>query len=236
MAKWLDKDGTSYLWGKIKSNFASKSDAIKNITRSGTTFTATRADNTTFTFTQQDNNTNTTYTLTQDSSDGHKITLTPSSGSATTITIPDNNTWRGIQDNLTSSTNTTESLSAKQGYLLANGSARDDTKLPLSGGTLTGNLIIKKTTAATNTYDDANPKLIFQNSGASQNISLTFTDYDSVQFPASLTLNGNQGGEYFIAPNIKTTSNIIIAGTIKIANHVTQQYNTATQALDFIFS
>lgn len=47
------------------------------------------------------------------------------------------NTWRGIQDNLTSSSNTTESLSAKQGYLLANGSARDDTKLPLSGGTMT---------------------------------------------------------------------------------------------------
>jgi len=69
-----------------------KSDAIKSITRSGTTFTATRADGTTFTFTQQDSNTNTTYTLTQDSSDGHKITLTPSSGNATTITIPDNNT------------------------------------------------------------------------------------------------------------------------------------------------
>lgn len=147
MAKWLDKDGTSYLWEKIKSNFASKSDAIKNITRSGTTFTATKADGTTFTFTQQDNNNNTTYTLTQDSSDGHKITLTPSSGSATTITIPDNNTWRGIQDNLTSSTNTTESLSAKQGYLLANGSARDNTKLPLSGGTVTGNVTHNSETA-----------------------------------------------------------------------------------------
>ena len=53
------------------------------------------------------------------------------------------NTWRGIQDNLTSSTNTTQSLSAKQGYLLANGSARDNTKLPLSGGTMTG--VIKST-------------------------------------------------------------------------------------------
>lgn len=50
------------------------------------------------------------------------------------------NTWRGIQDNLTSSTNTTESLSAKQGYLLANGSARDNTKLPLKGGTLKHNV------------------------------------------------------------------------------------------------
>lgn len=39
---------------------------------------------------------NTTYTLTQDSTDGHKITLTPSSGTATTITIPDNNTTYDI--------------------------------------------------------------------------------------------------------------------------------------------
>ena len=36
---------------------AIKTEAIKNITRSGTTFTATRCDDTTFTFTQQDNNT-----------------------------------------------------------------------------------------------------------------------------------------------------------------------------------
>ena len=36
------------------------SSAIANITRSGTTFTATRRDGTTFTFTQQDNNTWTT--------------------------------------------------------------------------------------------------------------------------------------------------------------------------------
>lgn len=35
---------------------AKKSEAIKDITRSGTTFTATRTDGTTFTFTQQDNN------------------------------------------------------------------------------------------------------------------------------------------------------------------------------------
>lgn len=49
------------------------------------------------------------------------------------------NTWRGIQNNLTSSS-TTDSLSAYQGYLLANGSARDNTKLPLTGGTLNGNL------------------------------------------------------------------------------------------------
>ena len=50
---------------------------------------------------------------------------------------PDNNTWRGIQDNLTSDS-ATDSLSAKQGKALANGSARDNTKLPLAGGTMTG--------------------------------------------------------------------------------------------------
>lgn len=55
MAKeYLDKDGLLYFWQKIKNLFAVKSDAIKNITRSDTTFTATKADGTTFTFTQQD--------------------------------------------------------------------------------------------------------------------------------------------------------------------------------------
>lgn len=58
MAKqYLDKDGLLYFWQKIKAIFAKKDEAIKTITRSGTTFTATRADGTTFTFTQQDNNT-----------------------------------------------------------------------------------------------------------------------------------------------------------------------------------
>ena len=53
--KYLDYDGLNYFWSKIKALFSTKSETITNITRSGTTFTATRADNTTFTFTQQDN-------------------------------------------------------------------------------------------------------------------------------------------------------------------------------------
>ncbi len=55
------------------------------------------------------------------------------------VNVPWENTWRGIQNNLTSQS-TTDSLSAYQGYLLANGSARDNSKLPLAGGTLTGTL------------------------------------------------------------------------------------------------
>jgi len=53
----------------------------------------------------------------------------------------DTNTWRGIQNNL-SSDSTTESLSAAQGKALANGSARDSTKVAKSGDTMTGSLKI----------------------------------------------------------------------------------------------
>jgi len=84
-----------------------------------------------------------------------------------------------------------------------------------SGDTMTGSLTIKKGTVASNTFSDANPKLVFTNDAASQSASLTFNDYDSVQAPASLTLNGNQGGEYFIAPYVKATSGMYTGGPIK---------------------
>ena len=73
------------------------------------------------------------------------------SGSTLTITIngtsyslTDTNTWRPVQNNL-DSTATGDSLSAYQGYLLARGSARDSTKLPLAGGTITGDLAVNGT-------------------------------------------------------------------------------------------
>ena len=59
-------------------------------------------------------------------------------------TIPAN-TWRPVQNNLTSSS-TTDSLSANQGRLLANGSARDNTKMPVTGGTFTGAVGFKNST------------------------------------------------------------------------------------------
>ena len=84
--------------------------------------------------------------------------------------------------------------------------------------------IIQGETVDTNTYEDANPKLVFINSDGSQNASLTFTDYDAVQAPASVTLNGNQGGEYFIAPNIKATGKFYgsLDGTADKATKATQ--------------
>ena len=78
----------------------------------------------------------------------------------------------------------------------------------IGGAGVTGSkLTIQGNAVGSNSYTDANPKLEFKNDDGSQNISLTFTDTDTVQAPASLTLNGNQGNEYFIAPNIKATGN-----------------------------
>lgn len=82
-------------------------------------------------------------------------------------------------------------------------------------------LTLQGDTVGSNSFTDTNPKLVFNNVNASQNISLTFTDYDAVQGPSSLTLNGNQGNEYFIAPNIKATGNLygsLSGTTVKASN------------------
>ena len=71
-------------------------------------------------------------------------------------------------------------------------------------------LTIQGNTVGSNSYTDTNPKLEFKNADGSQNLSLTFTDFDAVQAPASLTLNGNQGNEYFIAPCIKANNKMRI--------------------------
>lgn len=91
---------------------------------------------------------------------GRTITVTKGSGTKVTLTTQDTDTWRGIQNNLTSDS-TTDSLSAAQGKYLKNlidgksnnGHNHDDryyteteinsklaNYLPLSGGTLTGAL------------------------------------------------------------------------------------------------
>lgn len=72
---------------------------------------------------------------------GDNITLVPDADKDE-IAILSTDTWRGMQNNLTTTdTNTEDSLSAYQGYLLSTGYARDATKLPLEGGTMTGNIV-----------------------------------------------------------------------------------------------
>ena len=85
--------------------------------------------------------------------------------------------------------------------------------LPLSGGTLTGNLTIKRSTESSNAYGSSNPTVTFSNSDGSQVLSLIFTDYDAISSPSSLTLIGNAGGEYLIVPNFKATGTIYEGGT-----------------------
>ena len=79
--------------------------------------------------------------------------------------------------------------------------------LPLNGGTITGNIILKGDTSADMTYaGNVHPYIRFDNSYSSQNISLIFTDYDDYRSPAGIKLVGNQGSEWFEAANIYATT------------------------------
>lgn len=79
--------------------------------------------------------------------------------------------------------------------------------LPLAGGTVTGNIILKGSTNTDMTNANTHPRLRFDNSDSSQTVSFIFTDYDSYRAPAGIKLVGNQGNEWFEAPKlIKTGS------------------------------
>lgn len=79
--------------------------------------------------------------------------------------------------------------------------------LPLAGGTVTGNIILKGSTNKDMTNANIHPRLRFDNSDSSQTVSFIFTDHDSYRAPAGIKLVGNQGNEWFEAPKlIKTGS------------------------------
>lgn len=87
--------------------------------------------------------------------------------------------------------------------------------LPLTGGTVTGNIILKGSTNTDMTNANIHPRLRFDNSESSQTVSFIFTDYDSYRAPAGIKLVGNQGNEWFEAPKlIKTGSsdNYVLLG------------------------
>lgn len=79
--------------------------------------------------------------------------------------------------------------------------------LPLAGGTVTGDIILKSDTSPDMTNDNTHPRLRFDNIDSTQTVSFIFTDYDSYRAPAGIKLIGNQGNEWFEAPKlIKTGS------------------------------
>lgn len=120
-------------------------------------------------------------------------------------------------------------------YNISNAVAREAKLLDTNGNTSFPNTVtaktfsgeqitIKGTTTSSNAYDSTNPKIRFGNSDSTQILELIYTDYDAVQKPSSLTLIGNQGGEYFIAPNIKATGNFYgsLSGNASSADSATK--------------
>lgn len=83
-------------------------------------------------------------------------------------------------------------------------------------------LAIRGTTYDDVNYGDENPYIEFSEANGSQPVRLSYTSYDAYQSPASITLNGSQGEEYFIAPNIKATSKFYgdLSGNATNANAV----------------
>ena len=143
---FTQQDNDHYAWSDItgKPSYYD-AEAIKNITRSGTTFTATRMNGTTFTFTQQDNDHYAWSDITGKPtfsggsttlSWGTQSTIANVGGNAVKVTMPANpNTWRGIQNVLTS-TSTSDSLSAAQGKAL-NDKKTEHSGNPWTSGSVT---------------------------------------------------------------------------------------------------
>lgn len=140
---------------------------------------------------------NGTITISQNGSTKGTFTLNQTGN--TTVTLADTNTWRGIQDNLTS-TSTSDSLSANQGRLLANGSARDNTKLPLAGGTVTGRIIRSQ---GGSWGKDRNNVVVF-NSATSEN---TYVPVVGVKTKDGAWTIGNIGNNEKLAFNYTTDAN-----------------------------
>ena len=74
--------------------------------------------------------------------------------------------------------------------------------LGLGSSSISGKIELQGQCAESVAYGSSSPHIRFYNDNASQNIDITFCDYDTVRAPAALSVHGNQGGEYLLAPNI----------------------------------
>lgn len=169
---YLVCDGTAYIYpgvsneGSIAGRYsfpapgsgvtADMSQAIKSITRSGTTFTATRVNGTTFEFTQQDNNTVYTHpTYTAKSSGLYKITVDGTGHvSAATAVVKADITALGIPGSDTDTHYTTH-LYAGSGTAANASTTNGNTKLTVVDNSTVRNTVTLKGSGGTTVTSDA---------------------------------------------------------------------------------
>lgn len=147
--------------------------------------------------------------------------------------VSDFNSWKAGQTiGFTTTQKTSIEATVNNPNILQDGHASLD--LPLSGGTISGDLIINSQNGLTISaeaegsmgFNKNGAKITFIPGDPDQKGQLIQSDYDSYQAPASLNLVGMQGNEYFIAPNIKAKSNLYgnLSGT---QNGIIDDHDTA---------
>lgn len=136
-----------------------------------------------------------------------------------TINSTDTNTWRGIQDNLTS-TSTTDSLSAKQGYLLNNNKVEKFSSGGVAscdgGGTY--NYFKIATIKITSAY--INRPIVFKISGRGYKLSevtVMFTNTSSTD-PGLNLFDSSEGTNYWIVKSKSETSTWVLYGGYSAAD------------------
>lgn len=150
--------------------------------------------------------------------------------------VSDFNSWKAGQTMAFTTTQKTGiDVTVNNPNILYDGHASLD--LPLSGGTMSGGLTINSQDGLTISaeaedsmgFDKKGAKITFIPDDPSQKGQLIWNDQDSYQRPASLSLVGSQGNEYFIAPNIKANNNLYgnLSGTQNgiIDDHGTENPN-----------
>lgn len=165
MAQYLDKKGLTTLWNKIKNTFALKSH------------THTKSQIKDFPTIPTVNNP----TITINQRGVKKGSFTLNQSGATTIDLTDNNNWRPVVDNLTT-TDATKSLSANQGKVLKD--------------------LVDGKAASSHTHTSLNTAFVFNNSDmaeGSANLSATATAHKTTFYRNGLSIpyqmdDANDGG------------------------------------------
>ena len=211
-----------------------QSKAIKSITRSGLTFTATALDNTTFSFTQQDSNT--TYSFSNNAPTlawNSASTIGTVGGVALTVKMPAN-----PNTNTTYSAGTGLSLSGTAFSLATTGLAH--TYGPSANVTGSNNTTIAvpqittdaygRVTSVTNrTYTSVNTDNDTKNTAGS-------TDTSSKIFLIGATSQAANPQTYS-DNEVYATSGVLTAKSLQVGGgSATIQYNSNTQSIDFVFA